>query len=76
MVKIKEGVNKVKGKEVDQDKTDGEEMIDGLEDPHHIKEEARPAIVEIKKYKLLHLNVQEIKCNFIYLLKYLKKTSQ
>lgn len=62
-MKIKEDVNKVKEKEADQDKIDGEEMIDGREDRHHIKEEARPVIAEIKIYKLLHLSVQEIKCN-------------
>ena len=69
LVKIKEDVNKVKEKEVDQDKIDGEEMIDGQEDHYHIKEEAHPAIAEIKIFKLLHPNVQEIKCKFIFLFK-------
>ena len=62
---------KDKEKEVDPDKIDGEEMIDGLEDHHHIREEALLATVEIKIYKLSYHNVQEIKCKlYIYLIEY------
>lgn len=53
MVKIKAEENKSKEKEVDQDKIDGEEMIDGPEDLHLIKKEAHQVIVVIKIYKHL-----------------------
>ncbi len=42
-----------KEKEAGQDKTDGNEMIDGAEGHPRSKDEARPVTVEIKMLRLL-----------------------
>ncbi len=48
-------------KEVDQDKINGKEMIDGEEDHRQHKEEAHPAIVEIKISKISNQSAPETK---------------
>ena len=55
----------VKEREADQDKIDGDVMIDGLGDRHLIKKDHHQVTVETKIFKHLYLNVNEIKCNFI-----------
>lgn len=54
----------VKEKEVDLDKTDGEEMIDGVVDRPQMTE-ALPVTVETKITRTLFLYVPEISCNFL-----------
>ncbi len=65
-----------RGGEVDLGKIDGEEMIDGQEDHHLMKEEAHQAIVAIKILKLLCQSVLVTKCNFFLNRSILKKLLQ
>jgi hypothetical protein len=64
LVKIKEEEKMDKERDPDQDKTDGDVMIDGPEGLLHFKDDHHLVTVEIKTFKHLYLNAKEIKCNF------------
>jgi hypothetical protein len=69
--KIKIITKIIKEKDQGQDKIDGEEMIDGLEDRLHTKKDHHLVIVEIKIFKHLYHNVKEIKCNSFILFSFI-----